>query len=101
MEPFLRMTILLARFDEAQMNNESTATDSRRRDERATRHAEHQQGVRHPPTTEGAERHVSGTDAHAVTPRSDRRTDDEPAVFRSFYDRAADLDRHWGRLADG
>jgi hypothetical protein len=48
-----------------------------------------------------AQRLVAGKEGHPGTSRSDRRTHDEPASSRTFYDRSADLDRHWGRIADG
>ena len=47
-----------------------------------------------------AQRLVPGAESPAAF-RSDRRTDNEPAPSRTFYDRLADLDRHWGRIADG
>jgi hypothetical protein len=48
-----------------------------------------------------AQKLVSGKDARVAASGSDRRANDEPAPSRTFYDRSADIDRDWGRIADG
>lgn len=48
-----------------------------------------------------AQKLVSGKDARVATSGSDRRANDEPAPSRTFYDRSADIDCDWGRIADG